>query len=130
MTTTSFSVKEKLVERLCRLASLSPNDCALGTISDEFRDIAGAYVSIATGKQTHYGDYVGNLANDPEQLQIIQLYCEVKRKWVRFDNMIKRIASGDKSVKHDELIVVMADLGVYSILAIQLFLAQERARKQ
>jgi len=116
-----------LEARLVKLAGLSHNDVTEGRVSKTFHHVLEAYRLISCGKQTHYGDYVKNLEGDPPLLQTIQLYCEIKRKFKRFDNMVKRLAAGDKLVSHDELLEVMADLGVYSILAIDLFLAQEEA---
>lgn len=119
---------DNLKTRLATLAGLSSNDVNKGDVNSTFMDVLEAYRLISCGKQTHYGDYIKNLEGEPEMLQTIQLYCEVKRKFKRFDNMVKRLASGDKTVTTDELLEVMADLGVYTIKGIELFLAQERKR--
>lgn len=116
---------ETLCDRLTRLASVTKEDIDKGTINPRFLEALSAYEQISRGKQTHYGDYVKNLAGEPPLLQTIQLYCEVKRKFHRFDNMVKRMATGDASVRCDELLEVMADLGVYTIKGIELLLAQE-----
>ena len=119
----------ELTKRLVRLAGLDEKDVSAGLelVPETFREVLAAYFDISAGKHIHYGHYVKNLKDDPELLQTIQLYCEIKRKYKRFDNMIKRMASGE-DVPTDQLLEVMADLGVYSIKGIELFLAQEKER--
>lgn len=122
-------MSEEIKQRLVRLAGLDEKDVLRGTslVPDLFHEVVSAYCDISAGKHVHYGHYVKNLEDDPELLQTIQLYCEIKRKYKRFDNMIKRMSSGE-DVPTDQLLEVMADLGVYSIKGIELFLAQEQKR--
>jgi hypothetical protein len=122
-------MSEEIKQRLIRLAGLNSEDVLRGQslVPDLFHEIVSAYCDIGGGKHVHYGHYVKNLEDDPELLQVIQLYCEIKRKYKRFDNMIKRMSSGE-DVPTDQLLEVMADLGVYSIKGIELFLAQEQKR--
>lgn len=122
--------KSAVVLRMLELAGLTEDDVGRGQSSRGFLDILDAFEAVNRGKAHHYGDYIENMTRDtPPLLTTTQLYSEVKRKWFRFDNLIKRISSGEK-VENDQLIEALGDLGVYSAMGIGLILHQENAIKK
>ena len=58
-------------------------------------------------------------SQEPENFALLSLFFDVKRKYVRFENMAKMIASGEK-LSHDEIIDTLSDLAVYGVMGLML----------
>lgn len=66
-----------------------------------------------------YGDYVKTRSQELKNFALLLLFFDIKRKYVRFENMAKMIASGEK-VSHDEIIDTLSDLAVYGVMGLML----------
>lgn len=124
----SNQIDLQLSDRLVKLAGLSDDDVINGKVRENLRTVLHAFLRINKGKNRQYGDYVKNMSTGPRLLQRIQLYCELKRKWFRFENMIFRMTSEDP-VKAEELMEVLADIGVYAAMGIDLVVSQDDEKK-
>ena len=108
-------VHEILLER----SGLSERDVMEGKIDITFELIATMLTKIHQGKSVLYGDYIKTHADDNYKLGFTQHYCDIKRKWVRYDNFI-RLLSDDKYPDRLELVDTLADMAVYAIIGLQL----------
>lgn len=120
---------EIISDRMLRLAGVNRDDVQDADAVPGFEEFCQAIKLVHRGKTARYGDYLESLGGDPEKLQLTQLYCEVKRKWTRFQNMMRSINAG-KNVQIDELLEVLGDLAVYGILGCCLVHKHEEGYKQ
>lgn len=116
--------KTNITTLLLSLSSITELDVELGQENPEFKEIQEALYKIHMGKSRFYGDYLANiLKDDPTKTMIIiQLFLEMKRKWTRFNNIVKDISLSpsweiDQKRVHS-LLDTLSDLGVYSVMNI------------
>lgn len=116
---------------LLKRAGLSEADVAAGRTDNLFNDIADILKDIHKGKEVLYGDYLITHGSDSDKLFLLQHFCDLKRKYVRYENYSKRVLE-NKDVDIYELLDTLSDLAVYSIMGLQMvdeLLKREQERK-
>lgn len=85
----------------------------------DFTMIMDALKRIHTFKGELYGDYQETHGNQPAMMALIEHHCDMKRKAIRAQNFISKMASGDP-VDLDDLLDTYSDLAVYAAMGVQL----------
>jgi hypothetical protein len=106
-------------DKLVKLSGLSDGILLKSKKNANFLAIQDALALIHAGKGVLYGDYVKTRSEEPENFALLSLFFDIKRKYVRFENMAKMIASGEK-LSHDEIIDTLSDLAVYGVMGLML----------
>lgn len=106
-------------DKLLKLSGLSSEILSKSEKSAEFIAIQDTLAKIHAGKGVLYGDYVKTRSQEPKNFALLSLFFDIKRKYVRFENMAKMIASGEK-LSHDEIIDTLSDLAVYGVMGLML----------
>lgn len=101
------------------------DDVSAGNVRDHFIDTISGLVAINSAKSVGYGDYIEERKDDSMLFQVIQTHTEIRRKWVRFDSLVKAIADDPKSpstISHMECIKdQLSDMAVYSVMLMEIY---------
>ena len=102
-------------------AGLSKEMVALGKGDQQFSEILAALEAIHKGKQALYGNYLETHGADPLKFCLMEHYGDIKRKFVRSENFMKKLMDG-KDIPLSELLDTYSDIAVYGALGVQLIL--------
>lgn len=109
----------QLRDELIARAGIDSRTIDMGRPDDMFNSILDALRDIHRGKEVLYGDYLKTHGSEPDQFFLTQHFCDLKRKYVRADNFIKRYIEDKNSISLDQLLDTYSDLAVYAIMGIQ-----------
>lgn len=112
---TFVDIRELLFAR----AGLKPRMTELGEEDKMFNAIAETLIAIHRGKEVLYGNYLETHGKEPPQFFLTQHFCDVKRKYVRAENFIRRYVQDKDSIPLEELLDTYSDIAVYAIMGIQ-----------
>ena len=113
--------EHEIKDYLLKRAGLTKEDSLSGPLDSTFDEIAFALCDVRQGKEKLYGNYIENNGGEPEVFCLVQHFCDIKRKFVRAENITKLKSEG-KEVDLEHLIDTYADLAVYSMIGIQLIM--------
>jgi hypothetical protein len=122
---TIFDKEEcSMAAQLTMDAGVNRDDIVLGkAIRHNFNSVLLAFMAVNSAKSRFYGDYVDDrLKNDPELMQKLKIYFDIRRKWKRYDSMMKSIVE-DEEVPEKEILAALIDLGVYVVMAIDVIVS-------
>tara|TARA_R110001632_G_scaffold227969_2_gene362847 strand:- start:1449 stop:1865 length:417 start_codon:yes stop_codon:yes gene_type:complete len=101
------------------------DDVFAGNVRDHFLDTVCGLVAINSAKSVGYGDYIEERKDDSMLFQAIQTHTEIRRKWIRFDSLVKAIAedpNSPSSKAHMESIKdQLSDMAVYSVMLLEIY---------
>lgn len=100
-----------------------------GTSDDIFRSITNVILDIHGDKSFLYGNYIETHGNDPELMCLFEHFSDLKRKFVRAENYIRKRADG-VNIDIEELLDTYLDLAVYGALGVQLILHLRRRQSK
>lgn len=103
-------------------AGLSHKIIDQGKEDENFLSILHGMALIHKGKEVLYGNYMKTHGNDPENFALMEHYADIKRKWIRADNFMRKRMSGDESIDLMELLDTYSDIAVYAAMGAQLIL--------
>lgn len=86
-----------------------------------FKAILEAMEKIYKAKQVQYGNYIETHGSEPKVFSLIQHFCDIKRKYVRAEHAIKRMADFEVFELKD-MLDTYSDMAVYSAMGVQLLL--------
>lgn len=108
---------DTLIER----AGLTQDLINMGSADEGFKDIVQAMLAIHKGKEVLYGNYMETHGSDPKYFALMEHYADVKRKFVRADNYLKKALAG-ADIDIMELLDTYCDIAVYGAIGVQLVL--------
>jgi hypothetical protein len=108
-------MKNYLLER----AGLAQEIVDRGQTDQDFNEILDALREIHKGKQVLYGNYLTTHGSDPLKFCLMEHYCDIKRKFVRAENFLKKVMDG-QDIPMPELLDTYSDIAVYGALGVQL----------
>lgn len=120
-----------LCNKLIKKSGLTTDQIYKQSVDFQFGAILHTLQKIHTGKAVLYGDYIKTHGNQNDLLCLMQLFADMKRKWLRFENWID-IATDEnqQTLSQDELLDTFSDLAVYSVMAIQMLDYLEKKRNE
>lgn len=120
---------EELIYKHSGLPDSLLNDDSRIEPQGKMGQILGALYHVHRGKGVLYGNFINNKKNSPELLAIIEHYCDIKRKWVRINNIIHKLSNFGPQNPVEEisesdlklaLFETYTDLAVYSAMGLEL----------
>lgn len=109
----------QLTKLILQRSGLSDEMVMKGKSDMQFDAILQALSDVHKGKEVLYGSYLETHGEDPKIFSLVTHYADIKRKFVRVENIIKAM-SKDKDISIDELLDTYADMAVYAVMGIQL----------
>jgi hypothetical protein len=110
---------ERLRDHLVERSGLT-SDIILRSQPDlYFKAILEAMETIKNGKEVLYGDYMQVHGGDPELFALMEHFADVKRKFVRAQEYMKKRANG-ADIAMVELLDTYIDMAVYGALGVRL----------
>lgn len=90
-----------------------------GVDDPDFEAILDGMKLVHQGKEVLYGSYIKTHGDDPKLMALIQHFCDLKRKYVRAETFINKMANGE-NFPLEELLDTYGDLAVYGAMGIQM----------
>lgn len=113
----------ELSQELLKRAGITDELLAASKKPDvEFEEIVDTLKLIHQGKAVLYGNYIESHKNDGDLLMLVEHYADLKRKYVRVDNFVKKMVNEGEKISYEEQLDSFSDLAVYSLLGIQVAL--------
>lgn len=115
---------------LLRRAGLTVDEVSKGKSDPSFENLMNVLSDIHRGKEVLYGSYLETHGSEPENFCLVSHFCDMKRKYVRAENIVK-IKSEGGDVGLIELLDTYSDLAVYAVMGVQMIIhLQQRKLKQ
>lgn len=119
------AAESEVANGMLEKSGMTWDDVFAGNVRDHFLNTVCGLVAINSAKSVGYGDYIEERKDDSMLFQAIQTHTEIRRKWVRFDSLVKAIADDPKSTTakaHMESIKdQLSDMAVYSIMLMEIY---------
>lgn len=94
-----------------------------------FDAIISGLKRIHDGKEVLYGNYIETHGKDPELFALMEHFADLKRKYIRAEHIMKRLAKGE-IINKMELFDTYSDMAVYAVMGIQLLIHLEERNEQ
>jgi len=121
----NHALDSEVANEMLKKSGMTWDGVFAGNVRDHFIDTISGLVAINSAKSVGYGDYIEERKNDSMLFQAIQTHTEIRRKWIRFDSLVKAIAEDPKSpsaISHMECIKdQLSDMAVYSVMLMEIY---------
>lgn len=106
---------------LLQRAGITDELLEVGEVDQLFEKILEALGAIHRGKEALYGNYLETHGDEPTNFALVQHFCDLKRKFVRAENFVKKRLDG-QNISLVEMLDTYSDMAVYGAMGVQLCL--------
>lgn len=112
--------EKEIINALVARASLTDAIVAKGKSDPDFDSILQGLSAIHKGKEVGYGSYKKANESVPVDFRIIFHYADMRRKFIRLENLAMQATKKDGGVDFFDLLDTYSDLAVYAAMGLQM----------